>query len=66
MAETRMGGEEACLDKKQKRKIKVGRCDIDNGDRTVDHIKQDIYDLRVSGTRLGGEETEDGGRRVQQ
>ena len=34
-------------------------CDIDNGDGTVDHIKQDIDDLRVSGTRLGGEETED-------
>ena len=37
----------------------MGRCDIDNGDGTVDHIKQDIDDLRVSGTRLGGEETED-------
>ena len=35
------------------------RCDIDNGDGTVDHhIKQDIGDLRVSGTRLHGEETE--------
>ena len=35
------------------------RCYIDNGDGTVDdHIKQDIDDLRVSGTRLGGDETE--------
>jgi hypothetical protein len=25
----------------------------------VGHIQQDIDDLRVSGTRLGGEETED-------
>ena len=34
-------------------------CYIDNGDGTVDdHIKQDINDLRVSGTRLGGDETE--------
>ena len=30
-----------------------------NGDRTVDdHTKQDIDDLRVSGTRLRGDETE--------
>ena len=35
------------------------RCYIDNGDRTVDdHIKQDIDDLRVLGTRLRGNETE--------
>ena len=57
MAKSKMGEEEACLNKKQK--IQVGRCDIDNGDGTVDHIKQDIDDLSVSGTRLGGEETED-------
>ena len=35
------------------------RCYIDNGDGTVDdHIKQDIDDLRVSGTRLCGNKTE--------
>ena len=27
MAESKMGDKEACLHKKQKRKIKVGRCD---------------------------------------
>ena len=32
------------------------RCYIDNGDGTVDdHNKQDIDDLRVSGTRLRGD-----------
>ena len=59
MAKSKMGEEEACLTKKQKKKIQVKRCDIDNGDGTMDHIEQDIDDLRVSGTRLGGEETED-------
>ena len=35
------------------------RCYIDNKDRTMDdHTKQDIDDLRVSGTRLCGDETE--------
>ena len=29
-------------------------CDIDNGDGTVDDHQQDINDLRVLGTRLGG------------
>ena len=29
-----MGGEEACLNKKQKKRIQVKRCDIDNGDGT--------------------------------
>ena len=48
MAKSKMGDKEACLDKKQQRKIKVGRCDIDNRDGTVDHIKQDIDNLRVS------------------
>ena len=33
-------------------------CYIDNGDGTVDDHKQDIDDLRVSGTRLSGNETE--------
>ena len=56
MAKSKMGEEEASLNKKQKKEIQVGRCDIDNGDGTVDLIKQD---LRVSGTRLGAEETED-------
>ena len=59
MAKSKMGEEEACLNKKQKKKIQVGRHDIDNGDGTMDHIKQDIDNLRVSGTRLGWEETED-------
>ena len=36
-----------------------GRRNIDNEDGTVDdHSKQDIDDLRVSGTRLGGDKTE--------
>ena len=34
MAESKMGEEEACLNKKQKKKIQVKRCDIDNGDGT--------------------------------
>ena len=59
MAKSKMGEEEAYLTKKQKKKIQVKRCDIDNGDGTMDHIEQDIDDLLVSGTRLGGEETED-------
>ena len=41
----------------------MGR-DIDDRDGTVDHIQQDIDDLKVSGTRLGGEETEDQKRAV--
>ena len=40
------------------------RCDIDNGDGTVGHIQQDIDDLRVLGTRLGGEGREDRKRAV--
>ena len=59
MAKSKMGEEEAYLTKKQKKKIQVKRWDIDNGDGTMDHIEQDIDNLRVSGTRLGGEETED-------
>ena len=54
MAKSKMGEEEAYLTKKQKKKIQVKRCDIDNGDGTIDHIEQDINNLRVLGTRLGG------------
>ena len=39
LAESRMGEEEASLNNKQKKKIQVKECDIDNGDGTVDHIK---------------------------
>ena len=34
MAKSKIGEEEACLNKKQKKKVQVKRCDIDNGDRT--------------------------------
>ena len=46
MAESRMGDEEACLDRKQKRLDR----DISNGDGTVDDRLQDINDRKVLGT----------------
>ena len=49
MAESRMGDEEACLDRKQKRLDR----DISNGDGTVDNRQQDINDWKVLGKSWG-------------
>ena len=49
MAESRMGDEEASLDRKQKRLDR----DISNGDGTVDDRLQDINDRKVLGTTRG-------------